>query len=198
MKGKEILIYKAVIDIIEEQGFNSNIKIADIAKKAGIGKGTVYEYFKNKDEILTGAIMYLLQTSMKDILNNDIENDLGFRETLINHIHKVLITLSYNIGCHSLLVSENAVCMLSDDMKNQIKAILQEIRARNKEIFNDIINKGISEGVIPKDIDEFDIDVAQTTIMSSIVEYIHKKQTSVYREEEFVSKLYNVVVKILS
>lgn len=198
MKEKEILIYNAVIDIIKEQGFHTNIKISDIAEKAGIGKGTVYEYFKNKDEILTGSIMYLLQTSMKDILNDSIQDDLDFRETLINHIQKVLTTLSYNIGFHSLLVPQNVGCMLSSDMKNQIKAMVQEMRARHKEIFNDIINKGILEGVILEDIDEFNIGVAKTTIMSSIVEYIHTMKNSDYSEDEFASKLYNVVVKILT
>lgn len=198
MKEKEILIYNAVINIIKEQGFHSNIKISDIAKKAGIGKGTVYEYFKNKDEIITGSIMYLLQNSMRNILNDNLQDDLDFRETLIDHIQKILTALSYNIGFHSLLVPQNVGCMLSCDMKNQIKAMVQEMRAKHKEIFNVIINKGISEGVIPKDIDEFNIGVAKTTIMSSIVEYIHTSKTSDYKEEEFVIKLYDVVVKILT
>ncbi len=198
MKDKEILIYNAVIDIIEAQGFNSNIKISDIAKKAGIGKGTVYEYFKNKDEILAGSIMYLLQTSMKDILNDNMENNLKFKEELINHINKVLTVLSYNIGFHSLLVSQNVGCMLSEDMKNQIKAMVQEMRASHREIFNNIINKGICEGAISEDVEEFNIEVAKTTIMSSILEHIHKNKISNRTEEEFVNKLYNVVVKILS
>jgi len=198
MKPKEILIYNAVIDIVEEQGFHSNIKISDIAEKAGIGKGTIYEYFKNKDEILTGSIMYLLQTSLKDVVNDNMQNDLKFKDELINHIHKVLTTLSYNIGFHSLLVSQNVGCMLSGDMKNQIKAMVQEMRARHKEIFNDIIKKGISEGIISEEIDEFDVGVAKTTIMSSVVEYIHTMKTSKYSEEEFVNRLYNIIVKILS
>jgi len=39
----------------------SNITIAQIAKAAGIGKGTVYEYFKNKDEIVFELVEILMQ-----------------------------------------------------------------------------------------------------------------------------------------
>jgi len=39
----------------------SNITISQIAKAAGIGKGTVYEYFKNKDEIVFELVEILMQ-----------------------------------------------------------------------------------------------------------------------------------------
>ncbi len=48
---KRIKIFEACIKVFGEKGIHKT-KIADIAKEAGIGKGTVYEYFKSKDEIL--------------------------------------------------------------------------------------------------------------------------------------------------
>ncbi len=43
----------------------SNITISQIAKAAGIGKGTVYEYFKNKDEIVFELVEILMQEHNK-------------------------------------------------------------------------------------------------------------------------------------
>jgi len=49
-KEKRKRIIDAAIEVFALDGL-SNGKIATIAKKAGIGKGTVYEYFSSKEEI---------------------------------------------------------------------------------------------------------------------------------------------------
>lgn len=49
-KEKRRRIINAAIQVFAEVGV-SNGKIAAIAEKAGIGKGTVYEYFKSKEDI---------------------------------------------------------------------------------------------------------------------------------------------------
>jgi len=46
--------------LILQNGIN-NITISQIAKAANIGKGTVYEYFKNKDEIVFALVAILMQ-----------------------------------------------------------------------------------------------------------------------------------------
>ena len=48
-------ILDASIAVFADKGFH-NSRIADIAERAGVADGTVYLYFKNKDEILVTAI----------------------------------------------------------------------------------------------------------------------------------------------
>ena len=52
MYDKRDQILKAGIKVVARNGLDKG-KIADIAKVAGIGKGTVYEYFRSKEEIFT-------------------------------------------------------------------------------------------------------------------------------------------------
>ena len=47
-------IIQAAIGIIARRGL-AQTKMEDIAQAAEIGKGTLYEYFKSKDEIFQGA-----------------------------------------------------------------------------------------------------------------------------------------------
>ena len=47
-------------DLIFENGV-ANLTISQIAKTAGIGKGTVYEYFKNKEDIVFEIVNILIQ-----------------------------------------------------------------------------------------------------------------------------------------
>ena len=48
---KREAILRAAVKVFAQKGF-FNSKVADIAKEAGIADGTVYLYFKSKDEIL--------------------------------------------------------------------------------------------------------------------------------------------------
>src|SRR2546421_4207052 len=48
---KREAILRAAIKVFAHRGY-SNSKVADIAREAGIADGTVYLYFKSKDEVL--------------------------------------------------------------------------------------------------------------------------------------------------
>lgn len=54
VKNKEIAIVEAALKLFKEKGFSA-VRIADIAREAGVGKGTVYEYFSSKEELLQKA-----------------------------------------------------------------------------------------------------------------------------------------------
>lgn len=66
---KKKLIVMAAMQVIAKNGLN-NTKMVDIAKAAGIGKGTIYEYFKSKDDIFWAGFNFLMQ---------DMEVEMGKR-----------------------------------------------------------------------------------------------------------------------
>ncbi len=47
-------ILRAALKVFSDKGI-SEFKMIDIATAAGIGKGTIYEYFPGKDDIITGC-----------------------------------------------------------------------------------------------------------------------------------------------
>jgi AcrR family transcriptional regulator len=55
---KRPLILGAAIEVFAEQGFAA-VTVAQIADRAGIGKGTVYEYFSSKDELLFAVFEWM-------------------------------------------------------------------------------------------------------------------------------------------
>jgi AcrR family transcriptional regulator len=57
-KHRDILI--AAIKVFARQGV-ANTKMIDIAREAGIGKGTIYEYFKSKDDIFYKSFHYFME-----------------------------------------------------------------------------------------------------------------------------------------
>lgn len=55
---KEKAIYQAVIDLFRDGADLNSLTVAEITGKAGIGKGTAYEYFSDKEEMIAKAVFY--------------------------------------------------------------------------------------------------------------------------------------------
>jgi len=70
---KRPLILRAATEVFSERGFAA-VTVAEIADHAGIGKGTVYEYFSSKDELLFAVFEWMNQgiaQRIRDLLNED-------------------------------------------------------------------------------------------------------------------------------
>lgn len=57
--GKYEVILRAAIKVFSRSGF-FNSKVADVAREAGVADGTVYLYFKNKDDILVSIFNHVM------------------------------------------------------------------------------------------------------------------------------------------
>jgi AcrR family transcriptional regulator len=70
---KERAILEAAARVFAERGLRGT-RMADIATRAGIGKGTVYEYFRSKEDLFLRLFHWytgLAITSMKDSTGDD-------------------------------------------------------------------------------------------------------------------------------
>jgi TetR/AcrR family fatty acid metabolism transcriptional regulator len=55
LTGKKEIIIRAALEVFCEKGFHS-AKMEEIAERANIGKGTIYEYFRSKESLFENAI----------------------------------------------------------------------------------------------------------------------------------------------
>jgi AcrR family transcriptional regulator len=76
-KRQEIL--QAALELISEHGFHG-APIANIAERAGVGAGSIYRYFKNKDILITEIFMELHDKICAEVLDGyEIEKPLRYR-----------------------------------------------------------------------------------------------------------------------
>ena len=61
--GKYEAILRAAIKVFAGSGF-FNSKVADVAREAGVADGTVYLYFKNKDDILVSIFNHYMEEAL--------------------------------------------------------------------------------------------------------------------------------------
>ncbi|MGE0128505.1 MAG: TetR/AcrR family transcriptional regulator [Blastocatellales bacterium] len=57
--GKREVILRAAAHVFARSGY-FNAKVSDVARKAGVADGTVYLYFKNKDDLLTSIFSWAM------------------------------------------------------------------------------------------------------------------------------------------
>ncbi len=59
-------ILDAAIELIAEQGF-ARTTIKQIARRAGVADGTIYNYFKNKEDILLGLVSLITEAEVREL-----------------------------------------------------------------------------------------------------------------------------------
>jgi len=96
--NKKTQIIEAAIKVFAHKGFYT-AKVADVAREAGVADGTIYLYFKNKDDLLIS----LFETKMEEILNRFntiVVQPITPAEKLDRfiHLHFELIDADHNLA----------------------------------------------------------------------------------------------------
>ena len=81
-------VAKAALELIAEQGFHGT-PISQIAKQAGVGVGSIYRYFADKEELIH-SIHARLEEKMHLALAEEISKDLTNRDLFIQLV-KILV-----------------------------------------------------------------------------------------------------------
>lgn len=71
MTDKQISIISAAIEIFAEKGYSAT-STSEIAKKAGVGEGTIFHHYKTKKDLLFAIPKYLSMLSFSKAFPNNI------------------------------------------------------------------------------------------------------------------------------
>jgi len=94
--NKYHLILEAAVKVFARQGFYQST-VAQIAKEAGVADGTIYLYFKNKDDILVNFFQY----KTKQVFER-FRAEVNHAESSLDKLRNGIF-LSHSIGVRSWL-----------------------------------------------------------------------------------------------
>lgn len=115
LKDKKQLIINAAIKCFAQKGFHAT-SIQEIVDTAGIAKGSVYSYFKSKEDLLFVAIKHEYDRMMSGILSVANDKKLSPREKLASQLqHMLQVTLEYSDFIAAL--KNETDFMINDQMK---------------------------------------------------------------------------------
>jgi AcrR family transcriptional regulator len=70
---KKEAIFQAMLELISKHGFHSS-PMSEVAKQANVAAGTIYHYFKSKDELICALYVRLKEKYIENLLINDDQN----------------------------------------------------------------------------------------------------------------------------
>lgn len=166
---KELLIFDGFKKIITDNSNIENIKVSDIAKATGIGKGTIYEYFKSKDEIIARSIIYNFKI---DIINTieAIKEVSTFKEQCNHLFHYSISSGKFIFPSLRILYNQVIPKELNSILQEDFEEIL-ELKTQLYNLLDYVINTGIDENIINKDLSR---DYQRYVLISSSMGIINK------------------------
>ncbi len=177
-RGKEKEILKAATIVFSDKGFH-NANMGEIAQRAGIGKGTIYEYFKNKEDLFFQMADFNLEHYIAS-LNDRVQSAVGFDEKFHGFIDFHYELVNRNMKLADFLFKSEQIS-LKAETKKKVADVLFNARARAVGIIADILRIGQQEGKI-RDIDrEFTADILINMILGCCGRHATRKQ----RDEGF-------------
>src|SRR5699024_9376884 len=141
-KYKQII--EAAVEVIAENGFHAS-QVSKIAKKANVADGTIYLYFKNKEDILISVFREKMGSDV-DMTRNAIQGQSSASEKLETfiHMHYQQVASNPDLASVSQLELRQSKIELRIEINNILKDYLQ--------IIDDILEQGIQNGEIRDDI----------------------------------------------
>ena len=160
---KKIDILRAASRVFYLQGFEGT-KIEDIAKEAGIGKGTVYEYYQSKQELFDEAVSYNREMYIQEIKKTLALNGT-FREKFIALAKYQTDLVKRHINIFHLMST-------SKIMAREMGALMLEQNIRVAAILGDLVKEAVAQGELRQDINP---EIAAAVMIGTINQYSSKK-----------------------
>ena len=162
-EGKAEEIIKAAIRVFSEYGYDS-AKMEYIAKEAGIGKGTIYEYFTSKDQLFEKIITYSIEQFCRD-LKARIEEGETIEEKLV---HCSVFNAEF-INSHLDLVQ---VAVEVNLFPKEMRGFLLDAQAKVQAYYFELVRTAMKKGELRADLNE---ELAVFCIMGAIEQFCKQR-----------------------
>ncbi|MGK7377946.1 TetR/AcrR family transcriptional regulator [Planococcus sp. 1R117A] len=157
--------YKQIVDaaviVIAENGYHQ-AQVSKIAKQAGVADGTIYLYFKNKEDILISVFqekMGVFVEKLEQILIREISASEKLRLMIESHFGLLASDL------HLAIVTQLELRQSNHDIRLKINGVLREYLL----LLDKILIKGMEDGEFDK---EMDIRLARQMVFGTMDETI--------------------------
>ncbi len=136
-------------EIFFQNGIN-DLTISQIAKTAGVGKGTIYEYFKNKEDIIFEIVNRLIQER-----NAQMFEEMAALESTKEKIKRFsrFFYCEEDIELRQLYKEFISISLVQPD--SEMMAMQSRITKDYFTWFESIIDEGIAKGELRADAKEF-------------------------------------------
>ncbi|MER1957814.1 MAG: TetR/AcrR family transcriptional regulator [Solibacillus sp.] len=158
-KPKYMQIVDAAVIAISENGYHQ-AQVSKIAKQAGVADGTIYLYFKNKEDILISVFqekMGIFVENLQAIIKSGDSSSDKLSKMIENHFHVL------SSDRHLATVTQLELRQSNKEIRSKINAILKEYLI----LLDQIIIEGMLNGEFNP---TMDVRIARQMVFGTIDE----------------------------
>lgn len=140
--------YKQIIDaavvVIAQNGYH-NSQISKIARQAGVADGTIYLYFKNKEDILVSVFEEKMGQFIQEISQSiDKKEDADEKLLTLIHMHFKQLTDDHNLA----ILTQLELRQSNPALRTKINAVLKPYLT----VIDSILQEGVNQNVYKHDL----------------------------------------------
>ena len=163
-------IIKSAIKLFANKGFHET-KVEDIAVESGVAKGTIYLYFKSKEEIMESSLDFIFSETINSY---NVPDNLDFYESIKMIVENNFRFISENMDFYKMLFK--GIYNVNIENRVKRKECKHKIFSSVLSSIEKIISKGINEGKIKRDVSVKDLSlIFVNTIVSSLMVIVDSK-----------------------
>ena len=178
--------------VFSDKGFNK-ATMEDIAQEAELSPGTLYLYFKNKEELYASLSLRILQYLLIRVEHVNEEKDAGPEEKL-----KSLVDAMYDVYEFDPLIIINMFHLQSSEtLKNLSPQLMEEIKVLSRKSLGSIaqiFKEGVDNGIF---IDRHPVALADTfwALFSGVVLWLTSKKI-IDQRKDYLKQTLDVAFEI--
>lgn len=134
-------ILDAALQLFTEKGFSST-RMIDVAKSAGISKGTLYLYFDSKEAIFREVVQQRI-TPQLDEVEAMVER---FEGTQADLLRQLINGWWMSVACTSLSAIPKIVVSESGNFPELAEYFTHNVVIRSRNLFSKVISRGMING----------------------------------------------------
>ena len=148
-KAKKLEILHVAMQVFARKGVVKT-KMIDIATTAGIGKGTIYEYFSSKEDIFKTAFVFFFQS-----MDQTIQEALARTNDPLEQLHVLVEKMLASMMHGGENFAEIMMDFWAEGVRNKDSEVLNTIDlkgvyARYRKMIKGILDNGIRQGIFRK------------------------------------------------
>jgi len=185
VEDKHNRILQAAIKVFAQNGFHSS-KVSEIAKEAGVADGTIYLYFKNKDDILIS----LFEEEMERIIQN-MKKEIGGEEDPLEKLKKFAL-----VQLNSKRDNPDLAAIMEVELRQSRKFMKEYVNKKfigYLRIISSIVREGQNKGIIKKELDPNIVSRAFWGALDEVARFwvlSPKKKVSLTVSAELISNIF--------
>ena len=134
-------ILEAALKVFAEKGF-AGARMEDIARRAGVTKGTIYLYFENKEAVFKT----LVRESIGATLAGVSENVRDYKGSARDLLRFALTTMAHRLTTSDLVVLPKIIVGESGNFPELARFYRDEIVDKGLALMSGLIRRGIAQG----------------------------------------------------